>query len=155
MFMLPPRYSLLLLHKHTEVWASSEMHGAFVCAVQMKGPRCSSVARGNKRILSLALTHWSNLKDSCSPPGCPKRSDLISPSILSSVLDADVWKYENVRAHQRGTENRRRVSLPLLLFTASCADTPTSLDKLGLWSSGCFAVLSSPNWSGPVHNEWV
>lgn len=43
-----------------------------------------------------ALAHWSNLKDSCSAPGCPKASDLIfiPPSIQSIFLGIDSWKYQ-------------------------------------------------------------
>lgn len=81
-----------------------------LCRWKVRGEAANRVE--TKGFFLLRLTHWSNLKDSCSPPGCPKLFDLISPlSVPSTMLVADLWKYQKgmERAHQGGTENRRHV----------------------------------------------
>lgn len=107
------------------------MHGAFVCTVQMKGPRWSGKPRGNKRILSLALTHWNNLKDSCSPPGCPKLSDLISLP-LCPIHPACCWIMKISKGKRKGPpkwyrEDETCLTKPLLLFTLSLTVQTTEI----------------------------
>lgn len=92
-----------------------------------KAPQWSGKPHGNKRILSLALTHWSNLKDSCCSLGCPKSSDLfrLSVSILSTPLGTDLWKYQKEMEEATKVVPRRGDALnwgpSLVLFTLSSA----------------------------------
>lgn len=84
-----PLYSLLLLHALPEFSASSEMHGVFVCTVQMKGPR------------RIGKTAWKQ-KDSFSCAHISEQSERqLFPfrvsqtlSIPSTVLLADLWRYQ-------------------------------------------------------------